>query len=84
MVIFTYNLKPINMKNLREKYENARAFLKAGKREEASTLLNFGIYQLASATLEGVPHDQVVEGATVDRWKERFWFELEANDLLEE
>ena len=83
MVIFTYNLKPINMKNLREKYENARAFLKAGKRKEASTLLNFGIYQLASATLEGVPHDQVVEGATVDRWKERFWFELEANDLLE-
>lgn len=71
------------MKHLREKYDNARKFLKEGKREEAATLLNFGIYQLANATLEGVPQDQVVEGATVDRWKERFWFELEANNLLE-
>jgi hypothetical protein len=33
-----YNLKTNSMKNLREKYDNARAFLKAGKREEASDL----------------------------------------------
>ncbi len=71
------------MKNLREKYDNARAFLKAGKRQEASDLLNLGILQLAEATLEGAPQDTVVEGATIDRWKERFWFELEANDLME-
>ena len=71
------------MKNLREKYDNARAFLKAGKRQEASDLLNLGILQLAEATLEGVPQDTVVEGATIDRWKERFWFELEANNLME-
>ena len=71
------------MKNLREKYDGARAFLKAGKRQEASDLLNFGILQLAEATLEGVPQDTMVEGATIDRWKERFWFELEANNLME-
>ena len=71
------------MKNLREKYDNARAFLKAGKRQEASDLLNLGILQLAESTLEGVPQDTVVEGATIDRGKERFWFELEVNDLME-
>jgi len=71
------------MKNLREKYDSARKLLKEGKREEASELLNFGIYQLAFATLNGVPHDRMVEGATIERWKERFWFELESNDLME-
>ena len=72
------------MKNLREKYDNARKFLKEGKRQEASDLLNFGIYQLANACLQGIPQNTVVEGATIDRWKERFWFELESHDLLEE
>jgi hypothetical protein len=71
------------MKNLREKYDNARKFLKEGKRQEASDLLNLGILQLAESTLEGVPQDTIVEGASIDRWKERFWFELESHDLLE-
>lgn len=71
------------MKNLREKYDNARKLLKEGKREEASEILNFGILKLAESTLEGIPQDTVVEGATIDRWKERFWFELESHDLLE-
>jgi hypothetical protein len=32
-------------------------------------------------TQEGVVN---TEGATVDRWKERFWFELESNNLMED
>jgi hypothetical protein len=67
--------------NVKELMMNAKAALAKGNKEIASDNLNTGILVLARMTQEGVTN---TEGATVDRWKERFWFELEVNDLIED
>jgi hypothetical protein len=69
------------MTNVKELMMNAKAALAKGNKEIASDNLNIGILILARMTQEGVTN---TEGATVDRWKERFWFELESNDLMED
>jgi hypothetical protein len=69
------------MTNVKELMMNAKAALAKGNKEIASDNLNTGILILARMTQEGVT---TTEGATVDRWKERFWFELESNDLMED
>ena len=60
--------------------ERAKAALLDGDKATAANNLNAGIGILGKLTLEGVGH---VDGTSVDRWKERFWFQLEENDLLE-
>ena len=67
--------------NVKELMMNAKAALAKGNKEVASDNLNTGIVVLSRLTQEGETH---TEGATVDRWKERFWFELESNDLMED
>lgn len=67
--------------NVKELMMNAKEALAKGNKEIASDNLNTGILVLARMTQEGVTN---TEGATVDRWKERFWFELEVNDLIED
>ena len=67
--------------NVKEWMMNAKEALVKGNREVASDNLNTGIVVLARLTQMGETH---TEGATVDRWKERFWFELESNDLMED
>jgi lysophospholipid acyltransferase (LPLAT)-like uncharacterized protein len=67
--------------NVKELMINAKTALVMGNKKVASENLNTGILILAKMTQEGVTN---TEGATVDRWKERFWFELEANDLMED
>ncbi len=67
--------------NVKELMMNAKASLTKGHTQEAKDFLNIGILVLARLTQEGVVN---TEGATVDRWKERFWFELESNDLMED
>ena len=67
--------------NVKELMMNAKAALAKGNREVASDNLNRGIVVLARLTQAGETH---TEGATVSRWKERFWFELESNDLMED
>jgi len=69
------------MTNVKELMMNAKAALAKGNKGVASEALNTGIIVLSRLTLEGTSH---TEGASVDRWKERFWFELESNDLIEE
>jgi hypothetical protein len=69
------------MTNVKELMMNAKAALAKGNKEIASDNLNIGILILARMTQEGVTN---TEGASVDRWKERFWFELESNDLMED
>ena len=59
---------------------SAKEELLKGNKMVASDLLNMGIGYLGKLTMEGV---EVTDGATVDRWKERFWFQLEENDLIE-
>ena len=60
---------------------NAKDALTRGNRELASDNLNTGIVILSRLTINGVTH---TEGASVDRWKERFWQALEDNDLMED
>lgn len=67
--------------NVKELMMNAKEALLKGNKEIASENLNTGILVLARMTQEGVVN---TEGATVDRWKERFWFELESNELMED
>ena len=67
--------------NVKELMMNAKEALSKGNKKIASNNLNIGIVVLARLTQEGVVN---TEGATVDRWKERFWFELEVNDLIED
>jgi hypothetical protein len=67
--------------NVKELMMNAKEALSKGTRSIASDNLNKGIIILARMTQEGVVN---TEGATVDRWKERFWFELESNNLMED
>lgn len=67
--------------NVKELMMNAKEALSKGNNKVASDNLNIGIVVLARLTQEGVKN---TEGATVDRWKERFWFELEVNDLIED
>lgn len=69
------------MTNVKELMMNAKAALAKGNKGVASEALNTGIIILSRLTLEGTSR---TEGASVDRWKERFWFELESNDLIEE
>lgn len=66
--------------NVAKLMENAKAALLKGDTKVASNNLNMGIGILGKLTLDGV---ESVDGASVDRWKERFWFQLETNDLLE-
>jgi len=66
--------------NVKELMLNAKTALVMGNKAVASDHLNRGIIVLARLTQEGVENTQ---GASIDRWKERFWFELESNDLLE-
>jgi hypothetical protein len=68
------------MVNVKEIMVSAKVALEKGEREEAASFLNKGIGFLGTLTQAGV---EKVDGATVDRWKERFWFQLEENDLLE-
>lgn len=67
----------VSVKNLMVK---AKEELLKGNNKDAGNLLNMGIGYLGKLTMEGV---EVTDGATVDRWKERFWFQLEENGLLE-
>ena len=67
--------------NVKELMMNAKEALVMGNKAVASDNLNIGIVVLARLTQEGVEN---TEGASVDRWKERFWFELEVNDLIED
>ncbi len=66
--------------NVKALMVKAKEELLKGNKKDASDLLNMGIGVLGKLTMEGV---EVTDGATVDRWKERFWFQLEVNDLLE-
>jgi hypothetical protein len=67
--------------NVKELMMNAKESLTKGKTQDAKDFLNIGIVVLARMTQEGVTH---TEGSSVDRWKERFWFELESNELMED
>jgi hypothetical protein len=69
------------MTNVAQLMTNAKEALTKGNREIASDNLNKGIVILARLTQEGTVR---TEGATVDRWKERFWFALEENNLIED
>ena len=62
-------------------YAKIRNFLKEGKFEEARELLDWGIMYLATATTNNV---QVIDKISVDLWKDRYWLELENNNLIEE
>jgi hypothetical protein len=66
--------------NVRAIMINAKECLVKGDTKMASDHLNRGIATLAQMTIDGVTH---VDGTSVDRWKERFWYELEENELLE-
>ena len=67
--------------NVKELMMNAKSALVMGNKKVASDNLNRGIIVLARMTQEGTLN---TEGASIDRWKERFWFELEVNDLIED
>ena len=67
--------------NVAKLMEKSREAILNGNLNIASENLNKGIIALSQLTLEGVSH---VDGASVDRWKERFWFQLETNNLIEE
>ena len=69
------------MTNVAQLMTNAKEALAKGNREIASDNLNKGIGILSKLTIEGVVR---TEGTTVDRWKERFWFTLETNELMED
>jgi len=68
------------MVNVKEIMKNAKVCLEKGEREMAADFLNKGIGLLGTLTQRGI---EKVDGATVDRWKERFWFQVEENGLLE-
>ena len=68
------------MVNVKEIMASAKAALVKGEKEAAADFLNKGIGLLGSMTLRGVDK---VDGASIDRWKERFWFQLEENQLLD-
>ena len=59
----------------------AKECLIKGDNISASNNLNIGLVILSQLTLNGVTQ---TEGASVDRWKERFWYELEENGLIED
>jgi hypothetical protein len=61
-------------------YKKIRMFLKDGRIEEAKELIEWGLVYLANATIQKV---QVIDKISVDLWKDRYWFELENNGLLE-
>ena len=68
------------MVNVKQIMESAKAALVNGEKEAAADLLNKGIGLLGTLTQRGVER---VDGTSIDRWKERFWFQLEENELLE-
>ena len=68
------------MVNVKEIMASAKVSLQKGEKEAAADFLNKGIGLLGTLTQRGVDK---VNGASIDRWKERFWFQLEENQLLE-
>ncbi len=59
---------------------SAMVALEKAEKQAAADFLNKGIGLLGTLTQRGVDK---VNGASIDRWKERFWFQLEENQLLE-
>ena len=71
----------MNNLNVKQLMINSKEALSKGNLKVASDNLNKGIIVLSRLTQEGVVN---TEGTTVDRWKERFWFQLESNNLIED
>lgn len=64
---------------------SAKECLIKGDTKTAAEQLNRGIAHLGQLTLDGYHGTECwIEGASIDRWKERFWYELEENGLLED
>ena len=84
-IILYVSLKNIKMKiktTVTDCYEQAREALKAGDRDKARDLADFGIVKVADARNEGMNIDDTLDDVRIGLWLERFWYFLENNNLL--
>lgn len=65
--------------SLREKYKLAKKQIKVGNLQQADTLLDLCLVDLALATEKGITH---IQKASVDLWKTRVWTTIEKAGLL--
>ena len=63
-------------------YEQAREALKAGDRDKARDLADYGIVKVAEARDEGLDVDDELDDVRIGLWLERFWYFLENNNLM--
>jgi hypothetical protein len=64
---------------LKEKYKLGRKYLKEGKSELADRMFDLCIVHLSKATING---EEVIDGASLDRWKVRVWTQIEKAGFL--
>ena len=63
-------------------YDQAREALKAGDRDKARDLADFGIVKVAEARHEGMDVDDTLDDVRIGLWLERFCYFLENNNLM--
>ena len=63
-------------------YEQAREALKAGNKNKARDLADYGIVKVAEARDKGLGVDDTLDDIRIGLWLERFWYFLENNNLM--
>lgn len=64
---------------LKEKYKLGRKHLKEGNLQLADRMFDLCIVHLSKATING---EDIIDGASLDRWKIRVWTQIEKAGLL--
>ena len=62
--------------------DKAKSFYKLGDKDKARDYCDMGIAHLAFLKEDGANGDDIIEGSTINLWLERFWQQLENNNLM--
>ena len=63
-------------------YAKAKEMMKANQPDKARDYCDMGIAHLAYLKEDGAKGTDVIEGSPINLWLERFWQQLENNNLM--
>ena len=62
--------------------DQAKEMFKLGEKDKARDYCDMGIAHLAYLKEDGANGTDIIEGSTINLWLERFWQQLENNNLM--
>ncbi len=73
-----------NIKNgqLHRHYQKCKDYIALKEDNKARDYCDVGIAHLAFLKEDGANGDDIIEGSTINLWLERFWQQLENNNLM--